>query len=177
MLKTYEIIKHFKRSFLRDAFGSFKPKQLRLWGQRLEVLWEPMAASLYIRSRCSLSKLISRVQLLFLQGLTFLVNPLFAINHQGYFSLKLKALPFPTLVEKRPHCLHTHSFHKGIYLRAGGIWLALLVKPLSLDSGSGLDFRVLRWSPVWGSGVSAQSTWDSPSPPTHSCVHALSLSK
>lgn len=58
-----------------------------------------------------------RVQLLFFLGLKFLVNPLLATNHQGYFSLKLKVLPFPALVRKQTHCPHIYSFYKEVYLR------------------------------------------------------------
>ena len=40
---------------------------------------------------------------------------------------------------------------KRVYSR--GAWVAQLVKPLTLDLGSGYDLRVLRSSPRWGSGL------------------------
>lgn len=68
-------------------------------------------------SRCSLGKLIRRVQLLCLLGLKSFVNALLATNHQRYFSLKVKASSFTLPVRKKTHCLHMDNFYKEVYLR------------------------------------------------------------
>ena len=61
-----------------------------------------------------------------------------------------------------------------------GAWVAQSVECLTLDFGSGHDPRVLGSSPVSGSLLGAEPTWDSSSPSVppiraHVLVRALSL--
>lgn len=58
---------------------------------------------------------------------------------------------------------------------AWGAWKAPSVRPLTLDSSSGHDIRVLGLSPVSGAVLSGESASPSP-PPSPSHVRSLSLS-
>ena len=60
-----------------------------------------------------------------------------------------------------------------------GTCMAQLVKHLTLDFGSGYDFRVMTLSPASGSMLSGNSVSPSPSasPPTHALSPTLQINK